>query len=74
MTDANGKAPDPNAVAVRVLRSATAKEDLPLPADVEEAWAQWSAGVGNVDQRTMTLLRAAFEAGMDAATAKGRKK
>lgn len=29
--------------------------------------ATWSAGVGNVDARTMALLRAAFEAGAEAA-------
>jgi hypothetical protein len=34
-----------------------------LPADIETAWAKWSAGIQKVDERGMELLRAAFEAG-----------
>jgi len=37
-----------------------------MPADLEAAWAEWSKGVKNVDERAMTLLRAAFEAGAEA--------
>ena len=45
---------------------ATRHEDA-LPADLEAAWKSWSAGVGHVDARGMLLLRAAFEAGAEAA-------
>ena len=38
-----------------------------LPADVELAWETWIAGVAKIDERTRTLLRAAFEAGAEAA-------
>jgi hypothetical protein len=58
MTDR--KESDANQTAARVVREATAKHETPLPADVEAAWAQWSAGVGKVDARVMALLRAAF--------------
>lgn len=60
---------DVNRAAARVVAQATAKHEKPLPADVEAAWAAWSAGVGKVDARGMALLRAAFEAGVEA----GRK-
>jgi len=33
---------------------------------VEAAWKAWSAGVQKVDARTMALLRAAFEVGVEA--------
>jgi len=52
--------PDPNENAARILSTASTDE---LPADVEGAWREWSGNVQNVDQRTLTLLRAAFEAG-----------
>ena len=57
--------PDANQDAARVVRDATG-DDAPLPADVEAAWAEWSKGIQGVDERTWTLLRAAFEAGADA--------
>ena len=60
---------DASQAAVRVVASTTAKHEQPLPADLEAAWKQWSAGVGNVDARAMALLRAAFEAGAEAARA-----
>ena len=59
---------DSNQTAARTVAQSTAKLDKPLPADVEAAWAAWSAGVGKVDARAMALLRAAFEAGVEAAT------
>jgi hypothetical protein len=58
--------PDPNVNAARIVRESTAG-DKPLPADVEAAWVEWSAHLQNVDQRGMTLLKAAFEAGWEAA-------
>lgn len=53
--------------AARVLGKATG-EDQPLLADVEAAWAKWSKGIKGVDERGGTLLRAAFEAGAEAAS------
>jgi len=60
--------PDPTTEAARIAREATSKHEKPLPADLEAAWAEWSKGIKNVDERGMTLLRAAFEAGFDAAS------
>lgn len=60
---------DENETAARIVRETTARHSDPLPADLEAAWAAWSAGVGRVDARTMALLRAAFEAGAEAAKA-----
>lgn len=57
---------DPSQVAARIVRESTSKEE-PLPADVEAAWERWSAGVGRIDDRAAALLRAAFEAGVEAA-------
>jgi len=34
--------------------------------DLEAAWAEWSRHIQKVDERGMTLLRAAFEAGWEA--------
>ena len=74
MTD-NEHNPDPNTNAARIVSESTEAGDL--PADIEAAWLAWSAGIQNVDERAMTLLRAAFEAGYAAhtpdATALGRR-
>ena len=56
---------DVNQAAHRVVKDATGG-DRPLPADLEQAWAEWSRSIQNVDERGMTLLRAAFEAGYSA--------
>jgi hypothetical protein len=56
-----------NQTARRIVDEATG-EDRPLPADLEQAWAEWSKSIQNVDERGMTLLRAAFEAGYEAAS------
>jgi hypothetical protein len=56
--------PDPNANAARIVGEATAASTAPA-ADLEAAWAAWSAHVQKVDERTLSLLRAAFEAGWD---------
>ncbi len=53
--------PDPNENAARMVGKSTAAGSLPC--GLETAWAQWSASIQNVDERGMTLLRAAFEAG-----------
>lgn len=68
MTD-NEHNPDPNQNAARIVAESTPADAL--PADIEAAWAQWSAGVQKVDERGMTLLRAAFEAGYAAASKLG---
>jgi|GEM_PF-1329837 len=56
---------DPNQNAARIVGQAAGR-DRPLPADVEAAWAEWSKGIKGVDERGWTLLRAAFEAGLEA--------
>ncbi len=61
--------PDANEIAARVVKESTSRHEDTLPADVEQAWEMWSRGVGHVDERGMALLRAAFEAGVEA----GRK-
>jgi hypothetical protein len=62
--------PDPNETATRIVRESTGTTNKP-PAELEAAWAAWSAGIQKVDERGMTLLRAAFEAGFDAGRAQG---
>jgi hypothetical protein len=58
---------DENQAAARIVASTTAKSEKPLAADLQAAWDEWSRGIGKVDQRGMILLRAAFEAGAEAA-------
>ena len=58
---------DASQAAARVVREVTDKHSGPLPADLEAAWKQWIAGIPKVDARGMVLLRAAFEAGAEAA-------
>ncbi|MFI4894601.1 MAG: hypothetical protein ACIAQ0_14395 [Phycisphaerales bacterium JB058] len=57
--------PDPNEKAAEITRKLSG--DDALPADIETAWAEWSKGIKGVDERGWTLLRAAFEAGVEAA-------
>jgi hypothetical protein len=59
--------PDANQAAARVVKQTAKRHSESLPADLEAAWEQWSRGVGKVDARGMALLRAAFEAGAEAA-------
>jgi hypothetical protein len=56
---------DPNRAAARAVAQTIAKHEQPLPADVEQAWATWIAGIANVDARAKLLLRAAFEVGVE---------
>lgn len=58
--------PDPNETAARVVAESTGDSDA-LPADVEAAWQEWSGHIQNVDERGMSLIKAAFEAGYEAA-------
>ena len=57
--------PDPNVNAARIVAESTT-DNSTSPGDVEEAWTEWSRHIQNVDERTWSLLRAAFEAGYDA--------
>ena len=72
--------PDANEDAARVVEEstrlvrdaihavgATAASGKASPEDLEAAWEAWSAGIQGCDERTYTLLRAAFEAGIGAA-------
>lgn len=59
------KPTDPNKAAARVVRDLTKEESL--PPDVEAAWDAWSRSIQGLDERVRTLLRAAFEAGAEAA-------
>lgn len=58
---------DPNEDAADLVARSTASHDE-LPADLEAAWQDWRKRIKGVDERTWTLLRAAFEAGADAAS------
>ena len=58
--------PDPNETAAEITRKVPGNDTLPV--DVEAAWAEWSNGIHGVDERTLTLLRAAYEAGVEAGT------
>lgn len=57
---------DPNQNAARIVAASTKTKETPTPPNLEAAWAEWSKGIKNVDDRARTLLRAAFEAGHDA--------
>ena len=53
--------PDPNANAARIVAESTRFAAQEAPLDLEAAWLAWSGHIQNVDERTLTLLRAAFE-------------
>lgn len=59
--------PDPNENAARIVAESTGEAESP-PHDLEAAWEAWSKSIQNVDERVRTLLRAAFEAGYEAAS------
>lgn len=59
--------PDPNENAARIMGEVTGGPNAP-DGDLEAAWAAWSAHIQKVDERTLSLLRAAFEAGHEAGT------
>lgn len=63
------KREDSNQAAARIVRETTGKSTGGHPVDLRAAWEKWSAGLGKVDTRARTLLRAAFEAGWEAAKA-----
>jgi hypothetical protein len=62
----NDQHPAPIENATQIIDEAT-NQDNPLSADLEKAWAVWLKGIKGVDERGMTLLRAAFEVGVEAA-------
>ena len=62
--------PDPNVNAARIVRESTESQEK-LPADLEAAWEEWSKGIQKVDERAITLLRAAFEAGYEVGITSG---
>ena len=55
---------NPNQDAAGMVAQATGQQNQ-LPTELEAAWAEWSKGIQKVDERGMTLLRAAFEAGWE---------
>jgi hypothetical protein len=57
---------DPNADAARIVPESTHEDDQ-LAADMQAAWEAWSVCVQNVDERSATSIKAAFEAGYEAA-------
>ena len=61
--------PDPNENAARIVGESVGRAAGDAPADLEAAWAEWSSHIQKVDERALSLLRAAFEAGFEA----GRK-
>jgi hypothetical protein len=58
---------DASQAAARVMKEVAKRHERPLPADLQEAWKAWSASIQKVDARGRVLLRAAFEAGAEAA-------
>jgi hypothetical protein len=62
----SSKKPDPNRAAFRLVKRST-KESTTPPKGLEAAWEAWAKRIQRVDdERTWTLLRAAFEAGYEA--------
>lgn len=57
--------PDPSENGARIVGQATA-QDAETPADVQAACEAWASHVQSVDERGMTLLKAAFDAAWEA--------
>ena len=62
---------DENQAAHRVVRKSTGEGEQASPPGLEEAWREWSQHIQKVDERSLTLLRAAFEAGYEAGASGG---
>jgi hypothetical protein len=60
------KKQDANQTAARVVAETVSKHTDALPADLDAAWERWIAGIQGVDARAKLLLRAVFEAGVEA--------
>lgn len=56
---------DLNQAAAKAVSKLTDQGE-PLPPDLKAAWAEWIKGIQGIDERAPTLLRAAFEAGVEA--------
>lgn len=56
--------PDPNENAARIVGKSTGANSS-TQAELEAAWAEWSGHIQKVDERALSLLKAAFEAGFD---------
>lgn len=65
--------PDPNVNAARIVAASIRMTDPPAEPGLEAAWLAWSAHIQKLDDRTRELLRAAFEAGYDAAQRAGSR-
>lgn len=55
---------DPNAAAFNVAEK-LAEVAAKMPLKMEAAWAEWLSHLQGVDERTLSLLRAAFEMGYE---------
>ncbi len=60
------KLPDPAVTAKRIVDETIKRHEEQLPPGLEAAWKAWAKGIQKVDERGMTLLRAAFFAGAEA--------
>jgi hypothetical protein len=58
--------PDPDENTATIVAGSIAREAAKAPTGLEAAWREWSSHVQKVDDRTLSLLRAAFEAGFEA--------
>ena len=63
---------DMNQAAARIVSETIKRSETTISANIESAWEEWSRGVAKVDARTMVLLKAAFEAGVDVGQSKAR--
>jgi hypothetical protein len=58
--------PDPNEDVAKVVAGTEARAASQAHTDLDAAWLAWSVQIQEVDERAMTLLKAAFEAGFEA--------
>lgn len=66
MTSEHQHNPDPNDNAARIVAGPAAREASKTAGDLEAAWTDWSSHIQKVDERALSLLKAAFEAGYEA--------
>jgi hypothetical protein len=65
--------PNPDENAAPIVAGPEARAASEISGHLEPAWLGWSKGVQNVDERTITLLRSAFEAGFEAGEITSRR-
>jgi hypothetical protein len=58
--------PDPDEDAARIVAGSEAREAAHTPGDLEAAWREWSSHLQKIDERAMSQLKGAFEAGFEA--------